>query len=90
MYMHNKLQLIPASPLLLSCVVPYLDSPVCPTGGKHTLVEGVPANSMHCHVVGLGGWRVGVWVIPVDMDVIKAIQKYLQAVRLSSKNTAVV
>ena len=34
-------------------MVPYFDSPVSTTAGKDTLVEGVPANSMYCHVVGL-------------------------------------
>ena len=50
---------------VLSCVIPDLDSPVSPAGGKHILVEGIPANSMYRHVVGLGGGGGGGvrWVV---------------------------
>ena len=34
-------------------VVPYSNSPVGTAGGKHILMEWVPPQSMHCHVVVL-------------------------------------
>ena len=35
-------------------VVPYLDSPVSSTRGKHLLMERIPSQSVHSHVVILG------------------------------------
>ena len=58
-------------------MVPYFDSPVSTTAGKDTLMEGVPANSMYCHVVGLQ-WIYRVYTIFCIMYYVVHVHVYVQ------------